>query len=70
MKIRYPIIAIIMLVIAIVIIGNINPLPSWSDAAFGIIFILIISCLGLTIYLIVRNIFRAIVGATKKPKEH
>lgn len=69
MKIRYPIIAIIVLIITQIIIANLYPYPTWFDTASAIIFILIISCLGLIAYLIIRNIFRAIKGAvTEKPQ--
>lgn len=63
MKIRYPIIAIIALIITQIIIANLYPYPTWLDTASAIIFILIISCLGLIVYLILRNIIRAIKGA-------
>ena len=63
MKIRYPIIAIVALIIAQIAIGNLQPYPVWFDTVSATIFILIVFCLGLIMYLIIRNIFRAIKGA-------
>ena len=62
MKIRYPIIAIVALIIAQIAIGNLQPYPVWFDTVSATIFILIVFCLGLIMYLIIRNIFRAVTG--------
>lgn len=53
MKIRYPVIGIII----ILILTNCLPI------APNILGILLFVCLGLIVYLIIRNIFRAVKGA-------
>ena len=63
MKIRHPLIAIIALTILAIIVDELffsNPL---HNATMQIIAILMLICFGLIIYLIIRNIFRAIRGA-------
>lgn len=64
MKIRYPVIGIILILIIVTAFDTI--LPYEIRSVLGLLSLI---CLGLIIYLIVRNISRAIVGAKEKPKE-
>ena len=71
MKFRYPIITLIGLIIIEMIIASIEPYPKWGDTSSGIIFLLILVCLSLITYLILRNVFRAIRGtSTKTPQNN
>lgn len=63
MKIRYPVITIIALTILAIVVDELffsNPL---HNATMQIIAVLTLVCFGLIIYLIIRNIYRAIKGA-------
>lgn len=71
MKIRHGVISFVALYIALVILGG-DYLPidyRVQEMLIDVTSILAIVSLGLLIYLIVRNIVRAIIGAMKKPKE-
>lgn len=58
MKIRYPL--IVAIVILIIVVGLPQFMLPQIANVLGIIFLV---CLGLIVYLILRNIFRAIKGA-------
>lgn len=65
MKIRYPVIISIALLITLVVINGSYMVIDlrFRDMLNDILCILFLVCLGLIAYLILRNIFRAIKGA-------
>lgn len=69
MKIRYPVIALIVFTILAVIADELLLSHPLHNITMPIIAIMILVCLGLIAYLIIRNIFRAIKGtATGAPQ--
>lgn len=64
MKIKYPVIGIIL--IFIIMAAFETKIPYEISNVLGILFFV---CLCLIIYLVIRNIFQAIIEVVKKPKE-
>lgn len=69
MKIRYPVIAIIIMIILMIILEPLSytHLFTIHQMIIEILLVLQLVCLGLIVYLIIRNIFRAIKGQVTKP---
>lgn len=66
MKTKYPIIgAIIVLILLVALESTYFPM---QDTIMGILLVLLFSCIGATVYLIVHNLLKSIVtkGSTKK----
>lgn len=69
MKIKYSLIAELIIIILRSVAKNVLVFGTLYDTIRDILLILFWACLALIIYQIIRNIFRAIKGIVTKPKE-